>query len=154
MFNTEPEYEMSKPTRRHSAPRQASPAVEIKRSLIDGFGLFACAAIRPRRKLGELTGELISQREANARTLNRKRIAMVELGNGRALDATVGGNAFRYTNHSCSPNAFIRIFGEHVEFYALRAIRPGDEITCNYGETQHGGTLPCRCGNQRCRKYL
>jgi len=79
---------------------------------------------------------------------------MVELGDGRALDASVGGNAFRFVNHSCSPNAYIRIFREHVEFYSLRAIRAGEEITCNYGETQHEGMLPCACGSDRCRSYL
>ncbi len=101
-----------------------------------------------------MTGQLISQREANRRTRSLRRIAMVELGDGRAIDASVGGNAFRYTNHSCAPNAFIRIFGAHVEFYALRAIAPGEEITCDYGETQHAGTLPCRCGAEHCRRFL
>lgn len=145
---------MPKPARPRPDQRVPISAFEVRRSHIDGRGLFATRPIGARRKLGELTGELVSQREANRRTRSLQRIAMVELGDGRAIDATVGGNVFRYTNHSCSPNAYIRILGEHVEFYALRAIEQGEEITCNYGETQHGGTLRCRCGGESCRKYL
>lgn len=127
---------------------------DIRRSAIDGKGIFARATIRARRKFGELDGERISLREARRRAALRRRIAIVELPKGGAIDASVGGNEFRYINHSCTPNAYMRIFGSRVEFYALRTIRPGEEVTCNYGETQHNGTLACRCGGDRCRKYL
>lgn len=127
---------------------------DIRRSAIDGKGIFARSRIRARRKLGELSGEHISLREARKRAALRRRIAIVELPRGGAIDASVGGNEFRYINHSCTPNAYMRILGRRVEFYALRTIRPGEEVTCNYGETQHNGTLPCRCGGGRCRKYL
>ena len=61
-------------------------------------------------------------REARRRAARRRRIAIVELHGGGAIDASVGGNEFRYTNHSCAPNAYMRIFGRHVGFYALRDI--------------------------------
>src|SRR4051812_13219904 len=120
---------------------------------IDGKGLFVRSSVRARAKLGELGGELISEREARRRAKGRRRIAIVEFGDGQALDAT-GGNEFRFVNHSCTPNAFIRIFGHRVEFYARRRIEAGEEITCGYGETQHAGTLRCRCGSERCQGYL
>ena len=124
--------------------------LEVKASAIDGMGLYACKAIPARRKIGELTGELVSQREARRRARTRNRIAIVELNNGKAIDA-LDGNEFRYINHSCDGNAFIRIFGGHVEFYARRSIRRGEELTCDYGESHHDGKLPCRCGAKRCR---
>jgi uncharacterized protein len=127
---------------------------EVKKSGIDGRGLFATTRIPKGRKFGELAGELISQREATKRARSRQRIAIVEFGDGTALDASVGGNEFRFTNHSCSPNAYIRIIGTRVEFYALRDIRRGQEITCDYGETQHEGTRRCTCGSKECRAYL
>ena len=101
-----------------------------------------------------MTGELISQREAVRRVRNRQRIAIVEFGNGKAIDASTRGNYFRYANHSCTPNAFVRIFRGHIEFYAIRNIKPGEEITCNYGNTHHNGNLRCNCGSRRCRGYL
>jgi SET domain-containing protein len=128
--------------------------LEIRRSSIDGRGIFAQSRIPARKKFGELQGELITLHEARKRAAGRRRIAIVELEHGGAIDASVGGNEFRYINHSCAPNAYMRIFGRHVEFYALREIRPGEEITCNYGETQHEGRLPCGCGRPGCRQYL
>ena len=129
-------------------------SVEVRTSSIDGNGVFAAKRIPARRKLGELAGELITQREARRRARLLTRIAIVEFDDGMAIDASVGGNAFRYTNHSCAPNAYMRIARQRVEFYSLRAIMPGEEITCRYGETQHEGTVPCRCGRGRCREYL
>lgn len=129
-------------------------AVEVRESTIDGNGVFAVRRIPARRKLGELTGELIDHREARRRARRRRRIAIVEFDDGMALDASVNSNSFRYTNHSCAPNAYMRIAGQRVEFYSLRVIKPGEEITCRYGETQHEGTVPCRCGRGKCRDFL
>ncbi|HEY4306366.1 MAG TPA: SET domain-containing protein [Gemmatimonadaceae bacterium] len=129
-------------------------AVEVRPSAIDGSGVFATRRIPARRKLGELAGELISHREARRRAKTLTRIAIVEFDSGMAIDASVGGNSFRYTNHSCAPNAYMRIIGQHVEFYSLRPIKAGEEITCRYGDTQHEGTVPCRCGRGKCREYL
>jgi SET domain-containing protein len=123
-------------------------------SSIDGKGLFSSSRIPARKKLGEFSGEVITQREARSRARGRHKIAIVELNDGRAIDAARGGNCFRYINHSCSPNAYIRICYGHVEFYSRREIRPGEEITCDYGETHHEGTLPCQCGSEECRGFL
>ena len=138
---------MSKPT----TPLRAS--LEVRRSAIAGKGLFSRAALPARCKIGELSGEVISLRESRRRTRNARVIAMVELGDRKALDAT-NGNEFRYVNHSCSPNTYMRVFRGRVEFYTLRQIRPGEELTCDYGETQHEGSLRCRCGSERCRVML
>ena len=48
----------------------------------------------------------------------------------------------RFINHSCAPNARLYIGQGRVEFYALRDIAPGEEITVNYGETHHEGSSP------------
>ena len=124
---------------------------EVRRSRIAGKGLFAVSDVRGRSKLGELTGEIISQREARRRARGLKAIAIVEFEDGTALDATDSKCIFRYINHSCSPNSYIRRFNRHVEFYALRQISPGEEITSDYGETHHNGTLKCRCQSENCK---
>lgn len=128
--------------------------IEVRPSPIDSRGVFATARLPARRKIGELAGERISLREARRRARGRRRIAIVEFEDGTALDAAVGGNAFRYVNHSCEPNAYIRRYRGRVEIWTLRSIGPGEEITCDYGETQHDGTLRCRCGSAKCRGYL
>jgi SET domain-containing protein len=127
---------------------------QVRKSKIDGKGLFATVTIPEHRKLGEFGGERITLREARRRASRLRRIAIVELECGIALDASRSGTEFRYVNHSCEPNAYIRRFRQHVEFYSLRTIRPGEEITCDYGETQHDGKLPCRCMAGSCRYWL
>lgn len=127
---------------------------EVRRSQIHGKGLFALSRIPARRKIGELGGEVISQREARRRAKRYHSIKIVELGDGTAIDASVGGNHFKYVNHSCSPNAYMRIAYGRLEFYSLRAIRAGEELTCNYGETHHDGALACRCQSPQCQGYI
>jgi SET domain-containing protein len=127
---------------------------KVRRSPIQGRGLFALSPVPARRKLGELGGERITEREARRRARQRGRIAIVEFGDGTALDASRGGTHFRYVNHSCAPNAYMRRAYGRVEFYSLRPIEPGEEVTCDYGETHHDGKLPCRCGSPHCRRLL
>ncbi|HEX8337497.1 MAG TPA: SET domain-containing protein [Pyrinomonadaceae bacterium] len=127
---------------------------KVRRSPIQGRGLFALSAVPGRRKLGELGGELISQREARRRARATDSIMIVEFEDGTALDATHSESPFRYVNHSCEPNAYMRLYRGRVEFYSLRRVEAGEELTCNYGETHHGGALACRCGSRRCRGRL
>src|SRR3954462_7805347 len=95
---------------------------EVGRSSIHGRGLFARSRIPARRKVGELGGEAISQAERRRRAKRAHSIQIVELGDGTAIDASVGGNHFKYVNHSCSPNAYMRIAYGRLEFYSLREI--------------------------------
>lgn len=127
---------------------------KVGRSRIHGRGLFALSEIPGRRKLGELGGERITQREARRRARGAASVKIVEFGDGTALDASHLGGPFGYVNHSCEPNTYMRLYRGRVEFYSLRRVAAGEELTCNYGETHHDGRLPCRCGSERCRGRL
>ena len=135
-------------------PRLNTLNFKISRSRIQGRGLFALSAVPARRKLAELGGELIAQREARRRARGPDCVKVVEFADGTALDATRHGGPFGYVNHSCEPNAFIRRYRGRVEFYSLRRVEAGEELTCDYGETHHNGALACRCGSERCRGSL
>jgi len=135
------------------AGRRGNPqkfAVEVKASGIDGQGAFAAEPIPARRKIGEIRGEAISVREARRRVRGQARIMIVEITERRAIDASQSGDPLRFTNHSCQPNAVLRIRQGRVEFYAMRDVAPGEELTVNYGETHHEGRLRCRCGAPGC----
>ena len=129
-------------------------AVEVAPSRIDGQGAFAAEAIPPRLKIGEIRGDSISVAEARIRATRSERIMIVELSARKAIDFSKSADPMRYTNHSCRPNARLCIRQGRVEFYALRAIAPGEEITVDYGETHHEGRLACRCGAPGCRGAL
>lgn len=124
------------------------------RSRIEGTGAFALVPFKPREKLGEIDGQLITVREARLRARQSQRLHLVELDDRQALDCSAGISPLKYVNHSCEPNTFMRIAYGRVEFYARRAIEVGEELTAHYGETHHEGTLPCLCGAVRCQRFI
>jgi SET domain-containing protein len=135
-------------------PDGAIGKIEVRVSTIDGRGVFALAEFRRGQLVGELWGKVISVTEANRRASRRRRIAIVELDEAIAIDAARSKSRFRYINHSCEPNTVMRIGDGWVRFYAKRIIKPAEELTCDYGESHHEGTLPCQCGTPRCRGFL
>lgn len=131
--------------------------LRVAKSRIAGLGAFAQQSIPARKKLGNMGGEIISYREAQKRVKKQPGnvLFMVEFDNDPvALDASGKSNALRHINHSCDPNTYMRRAYRKVEFYTRRPIRKGEELTCDYGETHHEGTLPCRCGASNCRKFI
>ena len=129
-------------------------AVTNAPSRIDGTGAYAAEAIPARRKIGEIRGESISVAEARRRAAGQQRIMIVEVSPRTAIDFTRSSDPMRFTNHSCQANARLQIRDGRIEFYSLRAIEPGEEVTVNYGETHHEGTLACRCGAEGCIGFL
>ena len=88
--------------------------------------------------------------DARIRATRYERIMIVEVSARRAIDFAKSTDPLRFTNHSCQANARLAIIAGRIEFYSLRAIEPGEEITVNYGETHHEGQLRCRCGAPNC----
>lgn len=129
-------------------------SVDVAPSDIDGRGAFAGEDIPARRKIGEIRGEPISVREARRRARGMSRIMIVEVSERRAVDASLSTDPLRFTNHSCAPNTALRIRQGRVEFYAMRDVAVGEELTVDYGESHHEGRLACRCGAPRCTGRL
>ena len=122
-------------------------------SRIQGRGVFSLERIDARSKIGEVTGALIPLRVARQLARERCRICLIDVSETHALDCTQG-NALRHLNHSCAANAFLRICHGRVEVYARRAIRRGEEITVDYGETPYRNGMRCRCRFHRCRGHI
>jgi SET domain-containing protein len=133
--------------------REIYAALVVGRSALVGRGLFAGTPIPKRAKIGEFEGEVIGLREARRRAKGRAIVAIVELDR-HALDATRSPRGFRFINHSCDANTFIRCTPTRAEFYARRTIRKGEELTADYGESHHNGKLACRCGAKNCRGFI
>ncbi|MDR4494623.1 MAG: SET domain-containing protein [Nitrospirales bacterium] len=126
----------------------------MKPSRIEGLGLFTKVSLRRRQKIGEYEGERITRREGRKRARAQKWIAIVEVNNGISIDAAKETTGFRFINHSCTPNTFMRIIGERAEFYALHPIKAGSELTLDYGDSHHNGKLACTCESAICRRFL
>lgn len=128
--------------------------VRVAKSRIAGKGAYALQRIPARKKIGDLGGVIISMKEAMKLIKNLKVINLVELDNDLALNASDNPNDMRFINHSCDPNTYLRVMKDRVEFYALKNIKKGEELSCDYGETHHDGKLPCRCGAKNCRGFI
>ncbi len=128
--------------------------VKVGKSRIAGKGAYALQRIPARKKIGDLGGVIITMKEAMRLIKNLKVINLVELDNNLALNASANPNDMRFINHSCGPNTYLRVMKDRVEFYALRDIKKGEELSCDYGETHHEGTLPCKCGAKNCRGFI
>lgn len=128
--------------------------VRVAKSRIAGKGAYALQRIPARKKIGDLGGVIITMKEARKLIKNIKVINLVELDDDLALNASANPNDLKYINHSCDPNTYLRVLKNRVEFYALKNISKGQELTCDYGETHHDGKLPCRCGAKNCRGFI
>jgi len=128
-----------------------SVQLEVKKSNIYGKGCFALAHFPARKKIADYAGELVlGSRKIEARLRRQDAIKIIRLDLDTAIDGAVGGNETAYINHSCDPNAFMRIIpGRKVAIFARRDIRPGEELTIDYRDPYHPEL--CRCGATNCR---
>ena len=143
-------------TEKKTVSKTRGPAeqhVSVRASRIHGRGLFARVALSGRRKLGEISGDLVKLPQARKAVEARPRIYFIELTRRYALDCS-NGNCFKYLNHSCRPNCYLRVHRRRVEVYTLEAIAPGTELTVDYGATPHQDGMACRCGGNNCKHLL
>jgi len=130
-----------------------SGRLTVKKSNIYGKGCFALKHFPARKKIELYEGELIKgsrKIQARIREQMESAVKIITLDKDTAIDGAVGGNATAYMNHSCDPNAFIRIVpGLKVAVFARRDIWPGEELTIDYRDPDHPEV--CRCGAANCR---
>ena len=85
--------------------QRSSRRLTVRRSAIQGRGVFALRPIRKGTRVVEYTGERISQREADRRYTSENGWSphtMLFVVDGKTvIDATRQGNSARWINHSC-----------------------------------------------------
>ena len=123
----------------------------VRKSCINGKGCFATIQFPRGKMIAEYAGERITNAEAERRASGRKVLRICAINSRWSLDGSLGGNGTHYINHSCQPNSFMKILYGHIQFYALRDIHPGEEITIDYEYTLHSDKKRCYCGAPLCR---
>ena len=139
-----------------------------RRSAIHGNGMFATARIPKGEKLIQYKGQLRTHPEvdeAYADEVDTGHTFLFTLNDEYVIDANVRGNAARWINHSCDPNCEAVFYEDEsgdprrdqVWIESRRAIRPGEELSYNYGITLAEAHTPkmkklwaCRCGSKKC----
>jgi uncharacterized protein len=135
----------------------------VRRSAIQGRGVFATRSISGGSTIIEYTGERISHEEADAGCSDEDptqahHTFLFAVDDSVCIDASRGGNAARFINHSCDPNCEVVIEDGRVFIAAIRDIAPGEELSYDYQIGRERGDPPnvdeiyaCRCGSARCR---
>jgi len=119
---------------------------------LTGLGLFATRPIKKRTRIAEYTGRILDLEEAEKAERRGNRY-LYEVSKHRTIDGTARKNIARYFNHSCNPNAESIIWRGRVFVNTLRDIKPGEEITYDYGTDYLKnviGRSNCKCS--RCRR--
>ena len=142
--------------------------IEARLSPIHGNGVFATDAIKKGERIVRYKGTLRTHAEVDEEYGDDDEDGhtfLFTLNDEYVVDANVGGNVARWINHSCDPNceseieedAKDRRRKDKVFIHALRTIKPGEELTYNYGITldePHTAKLKklwaCRCGSSKC----
>lgn len=129
----------------------SSRPFRLGRSLT-GLGLFATKPIKKRARIAEYKGPLLDLKAAENAENSGNRY-LFEVNSRWTIDGKGRKNIARYFNHSCGPNCDSSIQGKRVFIYTLRAIKPGEELTYNYGSDYLKnviGKSNCKCA--RCRR--
>ena len=142
--------------------------IEARQSDIHGNGVFAIAPIEKGERVVEYKGKRRTHEEVDADDtgdVDSGHTFLFTLNDDYVIDANYKGNDARWINHSCAPNCEAVIAeaegedrtADKVFIEAIRDIKPGEELTYNYGITlaeRHTPRLKkiweCRCGSRKC----
>lgn len=109
-----------------------------------GLGLFTESAIPKGACIIEYVGREVSKEESET----SKSKYLFEVSKTKTLDGKPKWNKAGYINHSCRPNAESEIHKGRVFILATRAIKPGEELTYDYGKEyvdEHIKPFGCKC---------
>jgi SET domain-containing protein len=112
-----------------------------------GLGLFATAPIAKGAFIIAYRGRRVSHAEAEKLEARGSRY-IFEINSRISIDGSSRRNIARYANHSCRPNAESDVVKGQMILRAIKAIKPGDEITYNYGEEYFAlflAPVGCKC---------
>lgn len=120
--------------------------LNVKRSFA-GLGLFAGEPIPKNACIIEYVGRKVSKQEE----LTSRSKYLFSITKRKTIDGKPRMNKAGYINHSCKANAEPVIHQQRVFIFSTRAIKPGEEITYDYGkEYTDEHCTPCKC--DFCRK--
>ncbi len=126
-------------------PKPSKYRLVAKRSSA-GLGLYTIDPIKKDEQIIEYGGYKLTNEEAEKRG-GKYLFEIIE--SNFTIDGTPRWNLARYANHSCKPNAEAVWYGKHVWICPKRNIKPGEEITYNYGRVYFkdiiGGEKYCKC---------
>ena len=126
----------------HHAPQDL---IDFGPSGIEGTGGFARQGIAAGTRVIEYVGERITKPESVTRC-EKGNAFIFDLNETWDLDGNVPWNPARYLNHSCRPNCDAEQIEDSIWIVTTRDVRPGEELTFNYGYDLEESMLALEAG--------
>ena len=133
---------------------------KIKKSNIDknGRGLYAIKDIKEGTRIIDYVGKIITKKKSDESEKfdNSKQIYLFNLNNRYDLDGDFSWNTAKLINHSSSNNCDYEGQGLKLWVVAIKDIKKGEELTCDYGfgYDQDFRQFPCKCESENCCGYI
>lgn len=129
------------------------PGIEVRRSDIQGLGVFATRDFAPDELIGEYEGRRYRIVDVTARMAPTKgggHNYWADCGDGTHwLNARQEGNQLQFINHACDDNTYPEWRDGRIFLRAKRAVKAGEELTWGYVYQTEQGELPCFCAQKQ-----
>jgi len=134
--------------------RWLSPKAKPIQSKIEGLGVQATRLIKKGETVAVLGGIIIHKREIKKYWKTEGRNG-IKISDDFFIVPPNRSEVKKYGayNHSCNPN--IGFGRESIIIYAIKDIKPGEELVSDYASYENGGdSFKCTCGSKNCRKII
>lgn len=136
-----------------------NPKVEVRKSGINGKGLFSIDRIKKGEVITVSGGFIIDENEYKKMKNRTRKFFMkysTPVADGFYIISGLNSKSLEpddFYNHSCSPNCGL---SGHLIITALRDIEKDEELTLDYAtfEDSNDFRLECNCGSPECRKII
>lgn len=141
-----------------------APGIERFMTEKKGWGVRTKYAIKKSQFIIEYLGEVVTEREFKERMGNvyakDTHHYCLHLDGDLVIDGHRMGSDCRFVNHSCTPNCEMQKWSvnglSRMSLFALRDIKPGEELTYDYNFALYNPSegQPCKCDSKDCRGVI
>jgi SET domain-containing protein len=142
------------------APDASRFRLEVRRSPVHRWGVYALEPIPAHRQVIEYQGKRVSMRQITREFRKNyvpgkvARVSLFIFNREWGIDGDVDGNGAVIINHSCAPNLRVRRLRGHILYFSKRKIRSGEELLIDYRFPANTVRTPCKCGAKNCRGFI
>jgi len=127
---------------------------KIKKTKEKGYGVFSKKEIKAGTVIGDYLGKIINIAEYDLNN-DKKGLYLMYFTDQASIYPDLTKPGPHLLNHSCKPNCWIYTYHGHTLFFALRKIKPGEELTISYllspkDETCKPCLHDCKCKSKFC----
>jgi len=127
---------------------------QVKRTKEKGLGIFAKKGIEAGTIIGDYLGKVIETARYDFNN-DKDGLYLMYYTDEASIYPNLKKPGIHLLNHSCAPNCWIYTYQYHTLFFALRNIKPTEELTISYLLSPKGKSCNpckhiCKCNSKFC----